>query len=258
MFNFKTITMKISKILSAALIALAITGCGKKDVAESLSPETTKIEGNMGDYFELVEGSYPISKYSSDFSFDIKRVADDYADLYTKLGIGYEILDAKGNVLDRKNATLGDINPLSSYEFLSLREGEMGKVKIYIGGWPEKLRGAETFRITINAREGAAESDNVEPVAVSWDYDEDYSEPVAETANNWDSILDEYERYCDKIVPLYKKAMAGDMSAMSDYASAMEQAQRLADKLQNAQNNLTPDQAKRLSKIAAKMAQSVM
>ncbi|MDE5785745.1 MAG: hypothetical protein K2H98_04355 [Duncaniella sp.] len=247
--------MKISQILSVALIALAFTACGKK-MAESLSPETTKIDGNMGGYFELVEGSYPLSEHSSEFSFDIKRVDEDYADSYTKLGIGYEILDGKGNVLVRKNATLEDINPLSSHEFLSLREGEMGKVKIYLEGWPDKLADAKTFRISINAREG--EPDVVEPVAVAEDYDDDYTGPVADASNNWDSILDEYERYCDKIVSLYKKAMAGDMSAMSDYASAMEQAQRLSEKLQGAQSNLTPAQAQRLTRIATKMSQSVM
>ncbi|MDE6582448.1 MAG: hypothetical protein K2K47_07990 [Duncaniella sp.] len=245
--------MKISKILTVASIALAFTACSKK-MAESLSPETTKIDGNMGEYFELVEGTYPLSEYSNEFSFDIKRTAYDTAGGYTKLGIGYEILDGKGNVLDRKNATLEDINWRSSSEFLSLREGEMGKVKIYIDGWPDKLRGAETFRISINTREMDPCND-FEPGEL---VEDDYVAPVAEASNNWDSILDEYERYCDKIIPLYKKAMAGDMSAMTDYASAMEQAQRLSEKLQGAQSTLTPAQAQRLSRISAKLTQSVM
>lgn len=246
--------MKIRRILSGALIALVVTACGKKEVAESLSPETTVIGGNMGDYYELVEGSYPISKYSSEFSFDVKRIGDDNATGYSKLGIGYEILDGKGNVLDSKNATLEDINPLSSHEFLSLREGEMGKVKIYLGGWPEKLRGAETFRITINTREVAPCNDDPEAD------DEGYGTAAqsVSSANNWDNILDEYEIYCDKAIALSKKAQSGDLSAMSDYASVLEHAQSLSKKLENAQNDFTPAQLQRLQKISAKIAQSVM
>ncbi|MDE5888017.1 MAG: hypothetical protein K2H46_10580 [Muribaculaceae bacterium] len=142
--------MRISKITFALLVMLIITGCGKKqELPETLSSETTTIDGNMGEYYEVVEGSDDMPK-------------------------------------------------------------------------------------------------------------EDEATAVSSSSNNWDSVLDEYEQYCNKLASLSKKAIAGDMSVMTEYSSALEQAQRLGDKLENAQGEMTPAQVARLNKIAAKMAQSMM
>lgn len=81
---------------------------------------------------------------------------------------------------------------------------------------------------------------------------------ASSSSNNWDSVLDEYEKYCTKVISLSKKAMGGDMSVMAEYSSTLEQAQRLADKLENAEGDMTPAQVARLNKIASKMAQGVM
>ena len=81
---------------------------------------------------------------------------------------------------------------------------------------------------------------------------------ASSSSNNWDTLLDEYEQYCNKLASMSKKALAGDVSVMTEYSSALEQAQRLSDKLENAQGEMTPAQVARLNKIAAKMAQSMM
>lgn len=75
---------------------------------------------------------------------------------------------------------------------------------------------------------------------------------------DWDSVLDEYETYCNKVVAFAKKAKAGDVSAMTEYASLLESAESLKKKLENASSNLSAAQAARLNKIAAKMAQAMM
>ena len=248
--------MKISKIVFALLTVLIATACStKKEMPEALTPETTTIEGNMGEYFEVVDGSYALDKYSSKFQFDVKCIKGTPYDTFSKLGIGYEIYDEDGNVLDSKNAALEDLNPLSSYEFLNLKEGEMCKMSVYLAGWPEKLQGAKSFKITVNAR-GEMVENNV--ICNDSPDDDEYTAVSGSSSNNWDSILDEYERYCNKLASMSKKAMAGDMSVMAEYSSALEQAQRLSDKLTNAQGAMTPAQVSRLNKIAAKMSQSMM
>lgn len=88
--------------------------------------------------------------------------------------------------------------------------------------------------------------------------DDDTPTVASSSSNNWDSVLDEYEKYCTKVISLSKKAMGGDMSVMTEYSSTLEQAQRLADKLENAEGDMTPAQVARLNKIASKMAQGVM
>ena len=57
---------------------------------------------------------------------------------------------------------------------------------------------------------------------------------------------------------LAKKAQAGDISAMTEYASLLESAESLQKKLENASSSLSVAQATRLNKIAAKLAKAMM
>ncbi|MDE6247950.1 MAG: hypothetical protein K2M41_08960 [Muribaculaceae bacterium] len=237
--------MKIRKIIFTLLMTLVITSCGKKqEMPESISPQTTEIGGNMGEYYEVVDGSYNLPKITNEFEFDVMCIKNTPDLTYTKLGIGYEIYDEEGKVIDSKNATLEDVSPWKSTDFLLLKEGEMGKVKVLLAGWPEKLKGAKTFKIVINTRG--------EEGGIATTSEDDASAVASSSSNNWDSVLDEYEQYCTKLASLSKKAMA------AEYSSALEQAQRLADKLENAEGEMTSAQVARLNKIASKMAQSVM
>lgn len=232
----------------ACLMVIGMAACGgKEEVAKSLKPETTKIEGNLGNRFEIVEKEYPVSDYSSSFSFDVKCLAEDNTPGYIdKMGFGYEILDKDGNVLDSKDGTPENIWAGTSTSFLDLKEGETGPVTIYIEGWPESLRGAKTFRVTINSVE--SEGDGESETAAS----------ASSGGEDWDKILDEYEKYCDKTVALAKKAQAGDISAMTEYASLLESAESLQKKLEKAGSDLTAAQAARMNKIAAKMAKAML
>ena len=72
------------------------------------------------------------------------------------------------------------------------------------------------------------------------------SEIVA--GDDWDKILNEYEKYVDQYIKTYKKAMSGDMTAMSEYVKLAEKAQKLAAKLENAEDELTTAQLKRLAR----------
>lgn len=77
-------------------------------------------------------------------------------------------------------------------------------------------------------------------------------------SEDWDKILDEYESYCTKLAAAAKKAKAGDVSVMAEYASLLESAESLQKKLENASSSLSVAQATRMNKIAAKMAQAMM
>ena len=63
--------------------------------------------------------------------------------------------------------------------------------------------------------------------------DDSYSSSTS--SENWDAVLDSYESYIDQYIALYKKAQAGDMSAMSEYATFMEKAAELSEKLSKCQ-----------------------
>ncbi|MDE7350044.1 MAG: hypothetical protein K2N25_03175 [Muribaculaceae bacterium] len=94
--------------------------------------------------------------------------------------------------------------------------------------------------------------------AVSDEVKTDEGASASSSSEDWNKVLDEYEKYCDKVVAVAKKAKAGDISAVTEYASLVESAESLQKKLENAGSELTAAQAARMSKIAAKMAQAMM
>ena len=86
--------------------------------------------------------------------------------------------------------------------------------------------------------------------------DDEYESGSSSTSdsNDWDALLDSYERYVDKYISCMKKAANGDMSALSEYPSLLEEAQEYSEKLQNAQGEMTSAQWNRYLKITNKLA----
>lgn len=85
-------------------------------------------------------------------------------------------------------------------------------------------------------------------------YDEE--EPASSNGEDWDSLLDSYEEYVDMYISLLKKASAGDLSAVSEYADYLNKAQEFSKKLENSTDEMTVSQVARLSKITQKMLQA--
>ncbi|MDE6648878.1 MAG: hypothetical protein K2K45_03005 [Muribaculaceae bacterium] len=102
---------------------------------------------------------------------------------------------------------------------------------------------------------GSGNSESVDENVVAEEVEVD---TVADSGEDWDQILDDYESYCNKLVAAAKKAKAGDVSVMTEYASLLESAESLQKKLENASSSLSVAQATRMNKIAAKMAQAMM
>lgn len=80
------------------------------------------------------------------------------------------------------------------------------------------------------------------------------AEEVSSSSADWDDVLDSYENYVDKYITLAKKVAAGDMSAMAEYTSLMEEAQELGDRLDGAKGEMSASQMARYNKITMKMA----
>lgn len=236
---------KVLLITSSLILALGLFSC-KEKMPESLKPATTTVDGNLGALYELVDGEYKLDQNSNAFSFDIKRKDKPFLG-YDKIGLGYEIYNHNGEVIISKKPELYYITPLGDIPFrvLELKPGETSSMTIYIDGWPDKLAGAETFKLIMECHE----DEDGESTKVSTD----------ETAsNNWDDVLDEYESFVDKYIKLLKKAQTGDMSAMTEYAECLEKAESLQSKLENAKSDLTSAQVSRLNKIISKLSKAAM
>lgn len=75
-------------------------------------------------------------------------------------------------------------------------------------------------------------------------------------SSDWDSMLDTYEEYVDKYISCVNKAANGDMTAMAEYASLMDKAQELSNKMQGAQGSMSTSQWNRYMAITNKMSQA--
>lgn len=77
-----------------------------------------------------------------------------------------------------------------------------------------------------------------------------------EDSEDWDALLDSYEKYVDDYISLLKKAKDGDMDALSEYPSILENAQELSEKLQKAKGSMSSSQLSRYTKITNNLTQA--
>ncbi|MFD1628665.1 DUF6591 domain-containing protein [Pseudopedobacter beijingensis] len=76
---------------------------------------------------------------------------------------------------------------------------------------------------------------------------------TASSKENWEAFLNSYEGYIDQYIRLMKKAKAGDMSAMTEYAEYMQKATDLQEKMESAKNELSASQMARYMKLQTKL-----
>jgi len=72
----------------------------------------------------------------------------------------------------------------------------------------------------------------------------------------WDKALDSYEEYIDSYIKLAKKAADGDMEAATEYANYMTKLTDLADKMEDAGDDLTTSQLNRFVKLQTKFSEA--
>lgn len=277
---------KIGGVALSLLMLVGMASCGGNNDPNSVKLEVKPELGDLGNYITIENKDVTISK--SEFEDDGEQyvklsstiqvkvnpaVASDYSFRFDVV-----ILDKDLNeITDFADYTIED---MSDYDFSDYHNylpagdhravmNESGSKKNWDGKanamW-EMIRekgkyivlkpsySSAKFVEYTGSTPGSSSSAVEEEVEV----ETDELEAASVGGEDWDSILDEYEKYCDKAVALAKKAQAGDMSAMTEYASLLESAQSLQKKLENAGSNLSAAQATRLNKIATKMANAMM
>ncbi len=80
---------------------------------------------------------------------------------------------------------------------------------------------------------------------------------VSDSSNDWDSVLDDYEKYIDEYIKLCKKMADGDMSAMSSYTEMVDMANSWGEKLSRAEGSLSASQMSRYLKLNEKFTNAL-
>ncbi len=140
----------------------------------------------------------------------------------------------------------------SEYGLHQVNEGESYIYTFHLD-FPHESKPAK-FRITSSFRDESATASSVSSYSSSSDDDEIEVVEESSSDDDWDSALDSYEEFVDNYIRLFKKAQAGDMSAMGEYTTYMEKAEALGDKLSSAKGSMSSSQVARYTKILNKMA----
>lgn len=98
-------------------------------------------------------------------------------------------------------------------------------------------------------------SDQANRVSDSSDNKEERTKKKGKS-EDWDEVLTSYEEYVDKYISFAKKAAKGDVTALAKYPALLQKAEKLSDKLENAEDEMTSAQMARYSKITMKLAKA--
>lgn len=269
--------------LSVALLSLAFYSCGKSSSSSSdsskVTPETTKVEGDLRECFEVVDKEYTpkesdLGSYDRSLIIELKRTSEELPvdlrgltyDNRTWIdelqGKEYEILfdvsllDEDGNIVATTSSGYSAIPDVELQfdvkKIPNLSEAETFSIEILYSS--ELFENAKLSKFKVGS---AIIVDAVSDYSEESDFDEEMESDAVGSSSDWDSVLDEYEDYVNQYIKLYKKAMEGDMSAMSEYAGMLEKAQSLFSKLENAQGEMTAAQISRMNSIQMKMVNAM-
>lgn len=273
--------------LSVALLSLAFYSCGKSSSSSSdsskVTPETTKVEGDLRECFEVVDKEYTpkesdhwnydrsliieLKRTSEELPVDLRGLTYDWGWIDKLQGKEYNIyfdvslLDEDGNIVattssgDRYNR---DVElQFDDTKILNLSEAETFSIEILYSSELFENAKLSKFKVGSTISERNVVVDAVSDYSEESDFDEEMESDAVGSSSDWDSVLDEYEDYVNQYIKLYKKAMEGDMSAMSEYAGMLEKAQSLFSKLENAQGEMTAAQISRMNSIQMKMVNAM-
>lgn len=247
--------MKRSIMLFMSLCAFALVSCGGK--SKTVTVRDVDLYGSIGDVrtekcFEIKDGEYKFILKDNKLTIDVPITTikatpngslDEIDDFYLSIIDRNEdyIEDAKGDDIDLELENKDVVNKL-----LKSKAGDVNMLKFYyLLDDPAVLDKIASFEVRIDLylnEEEEIEDDN----------------SSSTSSENWDAVLDNYESYIDQYIALYKKAQAGDMSAMSEYATFMEKAAELSEKLSNAKSDMSSAQMSRFVKLQAKLTAGMM
>lgn len=229
---------------------------------------------------ELVRTDNPLP-FSND-DRELYSYSSYSASPYVQVGFGIDLLDEDGNIIDKTSASAsglsGPYSPDECVELVKLSEGKTGTIRFSIS---EDAKEVTSFRITsafqygggsgnssepevytINEEEGNLSSDDsyVEVIEMD-DMDDDISNNLSSGSKgtqNWDSLLDSYEKFANRYVDFYKKVKDGTITITSpEYAEYMQEAAEFAEKAQNAKGTMNAKQLARYNKITMKLASAI-
>lgn len=278
--------MKTLKFLSLAVMALIVVSCGKSKSSEKevvVTPADVEVSGDMSGCFKVVDREYKViddvltvevERTDAPLPFELGDRELLSFNTHTskknvKVGFGIEFLDEDGNILDKKVASSGSYSSEEPIELAKLSSGSKGSIRFSLYS---TVQGVVKFRVTSAFEESdgdfssssssSDDDDDSSDSETSSDLGSSSETEETSTADNsssedWDAMLDSYEKFVDSYIKYAKKAKEGDISALAEYPALLQEAQEYSEKLSAVQSELTSSQLSRYMKITTKLTEAV-
>lgn len=235
-----------------------LSSCGGKKKNKDTSSEKTSfkvaqtsIKGSLGNYFEVVQKDYKISKdgmfslitvefkrNSKKLPFKISQTEPFGVSSGKKyhIGFGIQFLDGENNPVAIVNPTAsglsGVYNPDDITNVISLKAGETGYIRWAVNDDNIMKSGVKFCVTSAIEKDGSNYSDSSSNQ--NSDTQSGSLSTNSQDEEDWDAILDSYEDYTNQCAEMTKKLMNGDQSVLSEYSAAMDDAKDLESKLKGA------------------------
>ena len=254
-----------SLLLLSCIAVLLFSSCSSKTEPPSdkkITVSKVNISGNGSSYIKVKEGDYTVRVVEDKIVIPIQL---ELVKKYQEKGIPamqsltLSPLDKSGIVipdlgLDFLPATMGDWGKINE-----LLAGEVGKQATISFEWNyfsdvkkqvriiKEIEGFELTRADITNKSTNTEENTGSAISSTTISDEG--------SENWDNLLDDYDKYVTDYIKFFKKAQAGDETAMAEYPAMLESSTKLQESLVAAQNDnkLSSSQMSRMSKIQARL-----
>lgn len=248
--------------VSSFLSLMFLVSCSDSKTIKVENAQITDVNNNITGFLKVIENSYKIetttfgtskgSEIGVNATIEFKVLKD--CSIYELEEQGMYLLpkDKEGNIItdDQNDSVKMTPHYLDDYNLITSSIGNRPKVTFsYISPNNEVqnniLNNIASFDIYVKTKIKDA------PEKIS------SKDVIAPSSYEWDKVLDSYEKYIDQYAKLYKKAQAGDMSAMTEYASMLEKANDLSSKLNGAKSDMSAAQMARFTKLQSKLVSAV-
>lgn len=255
--------MKIVIYLALVTLAVCFAACGGGESTYDITVDNATIGGKLSQYFTLVDKTYKYNQeeYHGNVIVELKCIQPLPEDLSAYIGV--DVLDEDGTVISSQKAeswSFADYEVLrqaSPDEIVTIKIKNRNKIE---NSNPAKIRLTSIVNeVKESSYSSSSSSKNIgRIVSVAEDSDntteaKEVAESSSSSSEDFDAVLDSYEKYVDKYISFMKKASNGDLTAMAEYPSLLQQAEEFGDKLERAKGDLTASQMARFNKIQAKM-----
>ena len=244
-----------------------------KTSTKKLQAKSKTIKGELGDYLVLKNSTTEVNFKELDFidnqvwevKLNVLRTDKplpyDPAELHSNYSsLGMTIFNKAGQPISGLNTAKCSGHQLIE-AILSLKSGEDGWVTFDIYKGEKFDEGVIDDWSSFEVNSEIKFDQDVQKTSTTFDDDNsdyDNKSNASMSDDNFNQMMDDYEDYIDEYIKFYKKAMNGDLTALSNYPKMLEKAEAMDKSMSAAQGDMTAKQVARFLKIQLKLTNAAL